>query len=54
MLEVDVQDLDDLYSILKNVDKKDVPVLSGWLTYLTDRTFSCIDKKSACYGLINR
>ena len=26
MLEVDVQDLDDLYSILKNADKKDVSV----------------------------
>jgi len=55
MLEVDVQDHDDLYSILKNVDKKDVPVLvSRWFTYLTDRTFSCIDKKSACYSRINR
>ena len=54
MLEVDVQDLDDLYSILKNVDKKDVPVFSRWFTYLTDRTFSCIDKKSACYSAINR
>ena len=54
MLEVDVQDLDDLYSILKNVDKNDVPVLSRWFTYLTDRTFSCIDKKSACYGRIDR
>ena len=53
MLEVDVQD-HDLYSILKNVNKKDVPVLSRWFTYLTDRTFSCIDKKSACYGRINR
>lgn len=54
MLEVDVQDHDDLYSILKNVDKKDVPVLSRWFTYLTDRTSGCIDKKSACYGRINR
>ena len=54
MLEVDMQDHNDLYSILKNVDKKDVPVLSRWFTYLTDRTFSCIDKKSACYCRINR
>ena len=28
--------------------------VSRWFTYLTDRTFSCIDKKSACYCRINR
>ena len=53
-IQSEMQDLDDLYSILKNVDKNDVPVLSRWFTYLTDRTFSCIDKKSACYSAINR
>ena len=28
--------------------------VSRWFTYLTDRTSGCIDKKSACYGRINR
>ena len=28
--------------------------VSRWFTYLTDRTFRCIEKKWACYGRINR
>ena len=28
--------------------------VSRWFTDLIDRTSGCIDKKSACYGRINR